>query len=71
MHLCCKLVWFLVITLHTKLIVHKLHPISPIFVLATKQTLFSIEHWLIMLCLDPFQIVRFTGPEGHTLDTSR
>ena len=51
--------------------VHKLHPISPIFVLATKQTLLSIEHWLIMLCLDSFQIVRFTGPEGRTLDTSR
>ena len=36
--------------------------------LATKQTLLSIEYWLIMACLDSFQIVRFTGPEGRTLD---
>ena len=56
---------------------HKIHlyinsiPYHPFFVLATKQTLLSVEYWLIMHCLDYFQIVRFTGPEGRTLDTSR
>ena len=28
-----------------------------IFVLATKQALLSVKNWLIMLCLDLFQIV--------------
>ena len=36
--------------------VHKLHSITSIFVLATKQTLLSIKYWLIMPCLDSFQI---------------
>ena len=49
----------------------KFHPIPSIFVLAAKQTLLSIEYWLIMPCLDWFQIVRFTGPEGRILDPSR
>ena len=54
-----------------KSFVHKLHVIPSIFVLATKQTLLSIEYWLIMHSLDSFQIVIFTGPEGHTLDPAR
>ena len=53
---------------------HKIHlyinsiSIPSIFVLATKQTLLSVKYWLIMLCLDLFQIVRFTGPEGRILN---
>ena len=42
---------------HKNSLVHQLHLIPSIFVLATKQTLLSIENWLIMLCLDLFQIV--------------
>ena len=53
---------------------HKIHlyinsiPYHQFLFWQQKQTLLSIEYWLIMPCLDSFQIVRFTGPEGHTLD---
>ena len=57
MHYASKLVWFFGRQFAHKIhFVHKLHSIPSIFVLATKQTLLSIEDWLIMPCLDLFQI---------------
>ena len=56
MHYASKLVWFWSSLCTQNSFVHKLHSIQSIFVLATKQTLLSIKYWLIMLCLDSFQI---------------
>ena len=57
MHYASKLVWFF-----GRHFAHKIHlyvnsiPYHQFFVLATKQTLLSIKYWLIMPCLDLFQI---------------
>ena len=64
---------------HKISLVHQLHLIPSTFVLATKQTLLSIKDWLIMLCLDSFQIVSsldlkaipWTHPENHEIQKPR
>ena len=71
MHFALKLVWVLGWHFAHKIpLVHQLHLIPSIFVLATKQTLLSVKlvnHAMLRLISD----YQFIGPEGRTLDTPK